>query len=176
MNKNNYESQWHQATSGELIYSNQVHVWRACLDLTEPQMESISAILSTDEVERAGRFRFERDKKRFMAARGILRQILAGYLKRTPHQLRFEYTSFGKPVLAKNSDSDNICFNLSHTDVLALYAFTLHRNVGIDIERIRNDVAVYQIAQKFFSRGEVSSLESANKNMDPTTRPTGRTI
>ncbi|MEP7279706.1 MAG: 4'-phosphopantetheinyl transferase superfamily protein [Bacteroidota bacterium] len=164
MDTNNYESQWQQAIPGELIYSNQVHIWRACLDLAEPQMKGILEILSTDEVQRAGRFRFEKDKKRFIAARGILRQILAGYLKMTAQQLRFEYTSFGKPVLAKNSDFDNIYFNLSHSDAYALYAFTRHRNVGIDIELIRNDAAVYQIAQKFFSPGEVSSLESTNKN------------
>ena len=73
----------------ELIYPNEVHVWRVFLDLTTLEIESLLRILSADELERAGRFRFERDQKRFIVARGILRKILGSYLKINPRNLRF---------------------------------------------------------------------------------------
>ena len=161
---NTDELQWRRAIPGELIYSNEVHVWRVFLDLTTLQSESLLGILSADELARAGRLRFERDQKRFIVARGILRKILGRYLGKNPHKLRFEYTSHGKPVLATNSGYDTLSFNLSHSDAFALYAVTRGRNIGIDIERVRDDVAVEQIAQRFFSQGEISSLERIHKN------------
>ena len=127
-------------------------------------MKACLGILSTDELERAGRFRFERDQKRFIVARGILRKILGRYLEMNPHKLRFEYTSHGKPVLATNSGYDTLRFNLSHSGAFALYAVTRGRNIGIDIERVRDDIDVEQIARRYFSQGEISSLERIHKN------------
>lgn len=161
---NKYDPQWRLATPGELIYPNQVHVWRANLDVTKMQRESLQGILSADELERARRFHFERDQNRFITARGILRQILCCYLVKNPYSLRFEYTTKGKPVLAMAYDSDALSFNLSHSNASALYAVTLHRNIGIDIEHIRDDVAIEEIARRFFSKTEISSLERTHKN------------
>jgi 4'-phosphopantetheinyl transferase len=161
---NTDELQWRRIVPGELIYSNEVHVWRVFLDLTILEIESLLGILSADELERVGRFHFERDQKRFIVARGILRKILSRYLKMNPRNLCFEYTSRGKPVLATNSGYDTLRFNLSHSSAFALYAVTRGRNIGIDIERVRDDIDVEQIAQRYFSQGEISSLERTHKN------------
>jgi 4'-phosphopantetheinyl transferase len=161
---NTDELQGCRALPWEMICSNEVHVWRELLDLTSLQSKRLLGILSADELLRAGRFRFERDQKRFIAARGILRMILGRYLGESPHKIHFEYTSKGKPVLANNPGYDTLHFNLSHSDALALYAVTRGRNIGIDIERVRDDVAVEQIAQKFFSQDEISSLERIHKH------------
>jgi 4'-phosphopantetheinyl transferase len=160
---NSEVNQWSQAIPGEMICSNEVHVWRESLDLSTLQDKRLLGILSSDELVRAGRLRFERDQKRFIAARGILRIILGRYLGENPHKIHFEYTSNGKPVLTNNPGYDTLHFNLSHSDALALYAVTRGRNIGIDIERVRDDVAVEQIAQKFFSQDEISSLERIHK-------------
>ena len=161
------ELHWHRTTTGELINSNEVHVWRISLDVSTVEFESLLKFLSIDELTRAGRFHFERDQKRFIVARGILRKILGNYLGENPTDIRFEYTSFGKPTLAPGSGNDNFCFNLSHSYTCALYAITRGKKIGIDIERICNDVALGQIAQKFFSQNEISLLEKINKNKRP---------
>jgi 4'-phosphopantetheinyl transferase len=150
---------WRPANSGEMIHSNEVHVWRVFLDSTIPQLESLQNILSNDELERAGRFHFERDKNRFVSARGMLRKILGSYLGMDPYELRFEYTFYGKPTLAIKTGYDTLRFNLSHSEAFALYAVTRDRNIGIDLEHIRHDASVDQIAQRFFSKGEICSLE-----------------
>jgi 4'-phosphopantetheinyl transferase len=160
---NSDEIHWRPANPGEMIYSNEVHVWREFLDLSTLQNKRLLGILSSDELVRAGRLRYERDQKRFIAARGILRIILGRYLGENPQKIHFEYTSNGKPVLANNPGNDTLCFNLSHSDALALYAVTRGRNIGIDIERVRDDVAVEEIAQEFFSQDEISSLERIHK-------------
>ncbi|MEP6948363.1 MAG: hypothetical protein ABI863_03780, partial [Ginsengibacter sp.] len=70
---NNYELQWRFALPVELLNPQQVHVWRADLDVAKSEMEKLLEILSPDEIDRAGRFHFEIDKKRYVTARGILR-------------------------------------------------------------------------------------------------------
>ena len=164
INMNKYESQWRMATLGELIYPNQVHVWRAYLDVPKMQRESLQRILSADELQRAGRFHFERDQNRFITARGILRHILGSYLRKNPYNVRFEYTAKGKPILAMAYEPGILSFNLSHSNAFALYAVTLHRNIGIDIEHISENVAIWEIARRFFSQAETSSLERIHKN------------
>jgi 4'-phosphopantetheinyl transferase len=160
---NRHESQWRRSIPAELISSNEVHIWRAYLDLSRAQCESLLAILSVDELERASRFRFEKDQKRFIVARGMLRKILGHYLRKDPVQLRFDYAFHGKPVLATNAGYDHLDFNLSHSNAFAIYALTRGRNVGVDIECISEDVAIGQIAQRFFSPEEISSLASMDK-------------
>lgn len=156
--------QWSSAKHMELICSNEVHVWRVCIDSPTIQSESLVEILSADELARAARFRFERDQKRFMAARGILRKILGGYLEEHPQKIRFDYTSYGKPMLATDSAPNALRFNLSHAGAFVLFAVTYGNNIGIDMERIRDDVPIAQIAQRFFSLGENRSLERMDEN------------
>jgi len=156
--------QWHHSVPGKLINSNEVHVWRVLLDVTPVEFEILLGFLSVDELTRAGRFHFERDQKRFIVARGILRKILGHYLKKNPDDIRFEYTSHGKPILAPGVDKEKICFNLSHSGAFALYAVTQRKKIGIDIEGIRDDIEIDQIARKFFSQNEIDSLEKIDIN------------
>ncbi len=156
------EQQWLRAVPRGLNTTDEIHIWRAFLDLSSFETEYLFGNLSADEIERANRFRFEKDKNRFIVARGILRRILGGYLGKDPHKIRFEYTSYNKPFLA--TKSDNIHFNLSHSEAFALYAITPRQNIGIDIEYIRHDVAVLEIASRFFSQNEISSLDKISED------------
>jgi 4'-phosphopantetheinyl transferase len=139
---------------------DEVHVWRATLEQTPSQIQSFLHNLAADEQARAERFYFERDCEHFIVARGVLRAILGGYLNRAPACLSFCYSSHGKPALAGTSDGDAIRFSVSHSHGVALYAVTRDREVGIDLERIRFDLAVAEIAERFFSRREVAMLRT----------------
>jgi 4'-phosphopantetheinyl transferase len=139
---------------------NQIDVWRADLELTLPELCRLQATLSPDELARAARFHFSRDRRRFIAGRGILRDILARYLERSPVELHFSYGPFGKPSLASHCAADGLRFNLSHSGCIALYAVARLREVGIDLERIESGFAEDGIAEKFFSPTEVASLRS----------------
>jgi 4'-phosphopantetheinyl transferase len=140
--------------------ANDVHVWRADLELGQRELWRLQKTLSSDEVTRAAQFIFRKGQQRFIAARGILREILSRYLERSPAELHFSYASFGKPSLAPDCAADGLRFNLSHSGSIALYAVAHLREVGIDIERIEPNFAEDGIAEKFFSRNEVTKLRS----------------
>lgn len=149
---------WSPPPAALTLDENEVHVWRASLDLTASRIQSLERTLSPDECGRAGRFHFERDRRRFIVAHGLLRAILARYLGTEPGQLQFRYDPHGKPALAVDSGGGGLRFNLSHSHRVALYAVARGREVGIDVERIRTAVDVEQIAERFFSPREVAAL------------------
>jgi 4'-phosphopantetheinyl transferase len=147
--------------SADLALSNDdIHVWRTSLDLSESCVQRLRRTLSEDELNRAARFYFERDRIHFIVARGVLRDILSRYLGLAPGHLRFSYTSYGKPALVASHGGDTLNFNLSHSHGYALYAVTRGREIGVDIEYIRPDFATEEIAERFFSARETAALRA----------------
>jgi 4'-phosphopantetheinyl transferase len=142
------------------LESEDVHVWRAKLDQPSETLQALLRLLSPDESERAWRFYFRKDREHFIVARGVLRRILGSYLSLEPSSLRFAYSNYGKPALAGIMDQPTLRFNLSHSGELALYGFTLGREIGLDLEFRREDFAGLEIAERFFSAREVEVLRS----------------
>jgi 4'-phosphopantetheinyl transferase len=133
-----------------------VDVWGLNLDQPESPFEELESLLSADEIARASRFRFDRDRLRFIAARGLLRRVLARYCESDSAQLAFSYSPHGKPALQNNAH--DIRFNLSHSDGLAVCAVTKDREIGIDLEKVRHDIEIEELAQRFFSGCEFEAL------------------
>jgi 4'-phosphopantetheinyl transferase len=151
---------WRSPPETLVLGCDEVHVWRATLDQPVSQIQSFRRNLAADEQARAERFHFERDHEHFVVARGVLRAILGRYLNQAPEGISFCYSSHGKPALAGESGGDAIRFNVSHSHGIALYAVTRGREVGVDLEHIRSNLAVAEIAERFFSRREVAMLRT----------------
>ena len=149
---------WPPATKDLILADNEVHLWRAQLELPLSEVQQLSGILTPDEIDRANRFSFEIDRQRFIAARGILRSILSRYITNRPSTLRFCYNRYGKPFLAPEFSSYRLNFNLSHSGSMALYAITRHLEIGVDVERVRSDFEYEEIAKRFFSANEAALL------------------
>ena len=141
--------------------AEEVHVWRATLDRPAGEIAWLGQRLSPEEEERAERFYFERDRRRFVVGRGILRVILGRYLAMAPGAIQFEYGPQGKPALAPGCGGGSLAFNLSHSHDLALYAFAQRRAVGVDVERVRPMPDAVRIARRFFSPREVAAVQAA---------------
>ncbi|MCA1601396.1 MAG: 4'-phosphopantetheinyl transferase superfamily protein [Acidobacteria bacterium] len=148
-----------------ILGDDEVHVWRAALNIKESRVRSLRRTLTADERARAERFHFQEDREHFIVARGLLRVILGRYLGVEPSQLRFSYSLYGKPSLASESCAGDLCFNVSHARGLALYAVTRGRDIGIDVERIRADLADQQVAERFFSQQELAELRTFSGSM-----------
>jgi 4'-phosphopantetheinyl transferase len=86
--------------------------------------------------------------------------ILGRYLDHDPAQLRFRYGPHGKPALAAESGADALHFNVAHAGELALFACARGREVGVDLERIREDLDIDAIAATALSAGERAVLAS----------------
>ena len=138
---------------------NEIHVWRCLLNQPKPQIEALAGTLTDDEAKRAERFHFQRDRLHFIAARGVLRVILGRYLGSGPGDVRFIYGLNGKPSLA-GEKGPRLCFNVSHSRDLALYAFTYDRKIGVDVEYIDRGRAITHIVERFYSPAEISALKS----------------
>lgn len=137
-----------------------VHVWWANLDLATDLLASLRATLSDDELRRAERFVFERDRKRFIAGRGLLRTIIGCYLKSDPVALEFVYNQYGKPGLVQERADSKLAFNMSHSDDIGVFAIALERELGVDVERISGDRRILDVAEQYFANGEVISLRA----------------
>jgi 4'-phosphopantetheinyl transferase len=151
---------WPPAPKDVTLADNEVHVWRAQLELSSSQVQRLRGILTDDELERANRFSFKIDRQRFITARGILRSILSHYITISPSHLRFYCNQYGKPFLAPEISSSPLDFNLSHSSSMALYAVTRHTEIGVDIERVRYDFEYEEIAKCFFSINEMAVLRT----------------
>ena len=151
---------WRNPPQKLALPQNEVHVWRASLDLDVTSKSRLAQTLTQDEQHRANRFHFDRDRDRFLVARGILRVVLGRYLNLSPDQVPIGYTAFGKPILEKPLPTEALNYNLSHSDDVALYAFSHSYRVGIDLERIRPDIVVEEVAERFFSPDELAALRA----------------
>jgi 4'-phosphopantetheinyl transferase len=159
------ESPWCFPREFLVLGYNEVHVWRATLDLPVPCVQSLGQTLAADERTRAKQFHFPKDRMHFIVARGILRAILGCYLAQDPRTLQFCYSEYGKPLLDWKPGRDALSFNVTHSGGIALFAITRNRDVGVDLEYARMDVAWEQIAERFFSPGEVDVLRTAPLGM-----------
>ncbi|WP_408600316.1 4'-phosphopantetheinyl transferase family protein [Paraburkholderia heleia] len=115
----------------------EVHVWQWDLDACERDFDRYWQMLSAQEHERAGNFRFERHRRRYVSGRGKLRQILGRYLARSPRAIALEYGPEGKPFCTSQPAGWRICFNLSHSENTAALAVSSGFEVGIDVEHHR---------------------------------------
>jgi 4'-phosphopantetheinyl transferase len=148
-----------------ILRSNEVHVWQASLDAPHPRLDMVLETLATDERKRAEQFYFQKDRRRFITAHGILRAILGLYLNREAKDVSFRYNSHGKPALVSESEEKPIHFNMSHSHGVAIYAAAYGREVGIDLEFIQRDLEVEAIAERFFSRRENAALRALPINL-----------
>lgn len=151
---------WQDPLLHPKLERQQVHLWRANLDLSPTEVAPLASLLSSDEISRANRFRFLDHQRHFTVARGILRQLLGNYLQIKPVDLEFRYGDRGKPSLAGSALECLLQFNVSHSQGYALYGFTRDGLIGVDIEHLREMPDAAKIAQRFFSTREFDLIAS----------------
>jgi len=140
-------------TSLELM-TDEVQVWVASLDVNRRRYDELARLLPADERERATSLT-PVASRRFVVARGILRQLLSGFTGTAPEKLEFSYGRSGKPALV---DRHDIHFNVSHSAELGLFAFAPDRPVGVDVENERPVRRLLDVAQRFMSEDEMRAL------------------
>lgn len=153
---------WSEAPESLSLASGEVHAWRAPLDLpaeiASALQENFLRTLNGEEIARANRFHFEQHRRRFILARGFLRELLARYLQTSPAAVTFSYGPYGKPAL--NDERAPLRFNASHSHELAVFAFVQDCEIGVDVEYIKTDLKTEEIANHFFSAAEVQTLNA----------------
>jgi 4'-phosphopantetheinyl transferase len=174
---------WTPGPSTARASAGVLDVWRADLETVDDALEEL---LSPEENTRAERMLGERDRRLWVRSRGLLRALLGRYLASDPRELRFSLGATGKPRLAaaeparpqsgdrppgqaagpEHEDGTDLHFNLSHSGTIALYAVTVGRAVGIDVEVERRQIDELAIAERVFGRRQAQRLAA----LDPRTR------
>jgi 4'-phosphopantetheinyl transferase len=147
---------WRPAPLHLSLSSDETHLWRAPLTVPPGVLERRRRTLSEEERERADRYHLARDRDHFIAARGGLRELLGLYLQLPPAQVSFTYGAHGKPALL----GGHLQFSVSHAHELALFALTERRPVGVDLEWMRVDLELEEMAERFFSLNERRTIRS----------------
>lgn len=132
-------------------------IYRARLD-DEDGVAAAEATLSPDERARGAAFVFPHLRRRYRLARGFLRAALGAHLQAAPASLRFAYGPQGKPALAEPAP---LCFNLSHSEDLALLAILEGEDggdIGVDIERLRDMSDLDGVAASQYCASERAAL------------------
>ena len=136
-----------------------IHVWGFSLDGSLSFVEHCRSWLSEDERGRATRFIRQRDHVRFVLAHGGLRAVLSRYLGIGPEVLKMYRSEAGKPSLTRELGwQPAITFNMSHSHGRMLIAVSKGQEVGVDLERIRSDVEVAKLSERYFAPSEHATI------------------
>jgi len=128
-----------------------------CRNLDTDRAAALYDSLSDEERRRAAAFRFDRDRRWFVARRGFLREILGGYLNLDPAAVPFAQDDYGKPAVA------GLQFSVSHSAGLALFAVSWRYKVGVDVEKIDPAREFNQVWERFFTSRETEALRALPK-------------
>jgi 4'-phosphopantetheinyl transferase len=137
--------------------TDEIVVWRRRLDVPDDLLVNRLDWLSADERARAGQFRSEVARHRFIAARTFLREVLSRHLGIHPAEVAFTYGEHGKPSL-KAPLTGALHFNLSRTRRMVVCAVSRTRQLGVDIESLESRIPVDHVARDYFSLAEISAL------------------
>ncbi len=141
------------------LSSSRIDVWIIDLEKHAYSDGFYRQLLSSDEIQRAERFKVESKRNEFITARGCLRAILSSALNAAPKELQFSENEHGKPYLnAPCPSAEQIRFNVSHSHDFALIAVSLNRALGVDIEKIRNKIDYAPLAERFFHPVETQNI------------------
>jgi len=161
------ECAWPPAPSELSLSQGEVHVWAIPLQAQPPSLARFAELLSAEEQERAGRFRFAHHRERFVIGRAALRMILSRYTTIAPHRIEFAYGTYGKPALARQYHLKQVEFNLAHSKALALLAIARACPVGIDVEWIRDLPDFCELVERFFSPRECEAFAELSNPQKP---------
>ena len=142
-----------------VLKTNEVHVWETSSDVAAARLATLRDVLPAEELSRSHTYRFQDDRRRFIVTRGLLRTILARYLRANPKELYFTVSETGKPELHPDLHS-GIRFSLSYCADRAVFALSQDCDVGVDFEQVRADFPLDCVEELFFSDQEQAILSS----------------
>ena len=117
-----------------ILGDDEVHVLLAELAPDDAVVASHMSTLAADERERARHFHRAVDQQRFVARHVLLRRTLERYTGIDAASIRFTSSAHGKPTLGNDAA---IRFSLSHSQAQVAIALSRHREVGVDVEHLR---------------------------------------
>lgn len=143
--------QWHNQDADKQLGPGEVHVWLNFLNLHQARLKHLYPLLSPAEKARSEDFSHFRARKNYIASHGFLHKVLAYYLECPAAEIEFSQGEKGKPFITPEQNPQQIQFNLSHSQNLAILAVCRQQSVGIDVECSQRNSDWAAIARRFFT-------------------------
>lgn len=143
----------------------EIHLWLAFYDeITDECLHaSYRELLSDEEREQEPRFYFERDQRRYLITRALVRTVLSRYMPIDPREWTFSANAYGRPhAVNRQATEASLSFNISHTHSLIVLGVTRQRALGVDVENLRAREVSIDIADRYFAPREVDVLKAAS--------------
>lgn len=140
-----------------VLQNDDFEVLAFMLDVEQDVIREIGACLDQEERQRAARLKLERDRDRFVAARGQLRRVLGSRLGISPSDIELEYGWRGKPRLSRRMPAGDLHFSVSRSGEVGVIALATRQEVGVDIEAVLPVPEADEIAALCFSASEYGS-------------------
>ncbi len=137
-----------------------ITVWRIALDAARPPDTHLVAQLSEAERERAARFATDSLRNRWLHGHVAMRTILSRELSMPAREVAYLTGEHGKPMLAWNGPPP-LDFSFSDVESMALLAVSRGGPVGVDVETIRENVALTPISESRFAIAERDAVRDA---------------
>jgi 4'-phosphopantetheinyl transferase len=154
----NNNSLWRVQSDHLKALPNEVQVWCARLDLPQEQLNRLALNLSAEELTRAGRKSTVAECWKFIAGRGMLRELLSRVTGRPAHRLEIDYSTCGKPELIQPLHARRLWFNLSYAGPMVMYALSYDRPVGVDLAAVQPISQMEALSMRHFSADERETL------------------
>lgn len=139
--------------------TNDIHIWIKNFYSCTNSNEAFNC-LSYDEKNRANSYAFDYLRDEFIICRSTLRKVLGEFLNRSPSDICFSYSEYGKPYLSPKISS--CYFNVSHSKEYFAIAIS-DVCMGVDIEYCQKDLELLQIAKEVFTSNEMTKLSILSK-------------
>ncbi|MFH1159184.1 MAG: 4'-phosphopantetheinyl transferase superfamily protein [Pseudomonadota bacterium] len=143
-----------------------LHVWDFdWTDVSESLLGEMQSFLSPDERTRMERYKIPDDRARFCMGRALLRHLGGRYLGRDGRALQISLGDHGKPRWRE--PCGDLCFSVSHSGAWVMMAFSMRREVGIDVQFMdrRPRFDYMKIARHAFHPDEVYFLETCAEGL-----------
>jgi 4'-phosphopantetheinyl transferase len=150
------EVEWRRSLLGPELPIGTVHLWLANVGGGAVD----TRVLSADECDRAARFRFDDHRRRWTAARVLLRRVLGRYLATEPESVVLEVGEHGRRIVSWPDHNEWLSFSPSRSGDLALVAVANGQNVGVDVERVRADLDTLAVARRALGVEVAEHLEA----------------
>lgn len=145
---------WQSPPESIVLNPGEVHIWRSPLQGQPGADSGFWSSLSEDEKNRANRFHFRQHRLEYIDGRGKLRHLLGQYLQIAPQDIVFDYGKQQKPFIR----GSKLQFNISHSHGLALFAFGLEMEIGVDLEKMSTEIDILELCQQFFAPKEAQTI------------------
>ena len=149
---------WYSQDSEKELGENEIHVWVSYLNLHQAKLKHLYPLLSIDEKERSERFKFYKHRKNFIASHGFLHAVLAYYIDTPAEDIQFSHGEKGKPYILEEQNPQNIQFNLSHSNSMAVLAVCKNQQLGVDIEFKEKKADWQGIIKRFYTQNEQDAI------------------